>query len=103
MGPASWIVSCPPEPEGPNPAEAPGGELVRTPAFPYTQALRGIQLEAPGVVPGYARAVTPTPLTVGLLRGLASRWKRALAVGLILGAVCASAMWYLNPAKFKVA
>jgi capsular exopolysaccharide synthesis family protein len=103
MGSASWIVSCPPEPESPKLPQSPAGELVRTPAFPYTQALRGIQLEAPGVVPGYARTVAPTPITVGLLRGLLNRWKLALVVGLTVGAICAAAMWYLSPAKFKVA
>src|SRR5262245_27206239 len=103
MGSASWIVSCPPESESPKPPEAPVGELVRTPALPYTQALRGIQLEAPGVVPGYARTVAPTPMTVGLLRALLNRWKLALVVGLVVGGVCAVAMWYLNPAKYKLA
>jgi capsular exopolysaccharide synthesis family protein len=75
-------------------------QLVRVPAFPYSQAVQGIQLEAPGVVPGYARNVTPPPITVGLLRGLKTRWKSALLLGLILGSISAAAMAYLNPAKF---
>jgi capsular exopolysaccharide synthesis family protein len=102
MGSPSWIVSCPPEPSTDNLPQAPvvADELVRAPAFPYSQAVHGIQLEAPGVVPGYARNIAPPPITVGLLRGLKTRWKSALLLGLILGSISAAAMAYLNPPKY---
>jgi polysaccharide biosynthesis transport protein len=105
MASSSWIVSS--EAESTNGSQpettAASGQIVPTTPLPYTQGARGIQLEAPGVVAGYARPGTAVPITVGLLRGLLSRWKSALFLGLLLGTIAAAATFYLNPAKYKAA
>src|SRR5262249_51470751 len=104
MSSPSWIVNSPAAPANSESGEsaADPGQIAAPPALPYTQTSRGTQLEAPTVVAGYARAATPVPITTALLRALKTRWKRALFFGLILGAIAATAMYYINPAKFDV-